>query len=246
MKVAIAQPTYLPWLGYFDLMDQVDAFVLLDSVQFEKQSWQQRNRIKTPIGLQWLTVPVGFHNRFGHQIRNIEIRDDEFARKHLRTIEVNYHRSPFFDPYFQELTKILLSYSSGRLVDLNARLIRWFCELLNIQTPILYSSAMNQDGRRSELLVNLCKALSADSYVSPLGSATYLLRDLESFRGIGIEITFQHYEHPVYRQHFPPFCPYASVVDLLLNEGPRSAQIIRQGRKVPLSPSQVGLLASSA
>jgi hypothetical protein len=246
MRVAIAQPTYLPWLGYFDLMDQVDAFVLLDSVQFEKQSWQQRNRIKTPIGLQWLTVPVAFHNRFGQQIRNVEIRDPEFARKHLRAIELNYRRSPFFDPYFQDLTKILLSYSAGRLVDLNARLIRWFCGLLDIQTPILYSSAMNQDGRRSELLVNLCKSLGADSYVSPLGSATYLLSDLESFRRIGIDITFQYYEHPVYRQRFPPFCPYASVVDLLLNEGPKSAHILRQGRKVSLFPSQVGLLASSA
>jgi hypothetical protein len=246
MRVAIAQPTYLPWLGYFDLMDQVDAFVLLDSVQFEKQSWQQRNRIKTPTGLQWLTVPVAFHNRFGQQIRNIEIRDPEFARKHLRAIELNYRRSPFFDPYFPELTKILLSCRSGHLVDLNARLIRWFCGLLNIQTPILYSSAMNQDGRRSELLLNLCTALGANAYVSPRGSATYLLSHLESFRTMGIEVTFQHYEHPVYRQRFLPFCPYASVVDLVLNEGPRSAEIIREGRNVSLLPSQLALFASSA
>jgi hypothetical protein len=246
MRVAIAQPTYLPWMGYFDLMDQVDAFVLLDSVQFEKQSWQQRNRIKTPIGLQWLTVPVAFHNRFGRQIRNIEIRESEFARKHLRAIELNYRRSPFFDPYFPEVTKILLSCSSGRLVDLNAHLIRWFCGLLDIQTPILYSSAMNQDGRRSELLVNLCNALGAGSYVSPLGSATYLLDDLESFRRMGIEVTFQYYEHPIYRQLFPPFCPYASVLDLLLNEGPKSAEIMRQGRKSSLFPPQVPLFASSA
>jgi len=87
MKIAISQPTYLPWLGYFDLIDQVDVFVLLDSVQFEKQSWQQRNRIKTPTGLQWLTVPVEFRGRLGQRIMEVIIRDDpDLPKKHLRAI----------------------------------------------------------------------------------------------------------------------------------------------------------------
>src|SRR5216684_6490113 len=108
VKVAISQPTYLPWLGYFDLMDQVDVFVLLDDVQFEKQSWQQRNRIKTPVGLQWLTVPVIFKGRFGQLIKDVEIRDPDFWRNHFRAIELNYRRSPFFDHYAEELRSCLM------------------------------------------------------------------------------------------------------------------------------------------
>src|SRR5438105_5642902 len=159
MKVAISQPTYLPWLGYFDLIDQVDSFVLLDSVQFEKQSWQQRNRIKTPTGLQWLTVPVIFNGRFGQHIRDVEIREPDFWRKHLRAIELNYRRTKYFDRYYPELSGLLSSQMSGAfLVELSGRIIQWFCEILGIQTKISYSSKMNQPGRRSELLVNLCRS----------------------------------------------------------------------------------------
>ncbi len=100
MRIAITQPTYLPWLGYFDLIDQVDTFVVLDTVQFERQSWQHRNRIKTSTGLQWLTVPVVFRDLLGQKILEVEIRDIEFRRKHLRGIEVNYARAPFFEEYF--------------------------------------------------------------------------------------------------------------------------------------------------
>src|SRR5579864_5457599 len=118
MKVAISQPTYLPWLGYLDLIDQVDTFVLLDNVQFEKQSWQQRNRIKTPTGLQWLTVPVIFKGRFGQHIQDVEIRED-FAAKHLRALELNYRRAQYFDQYFPALTTVLQEFGAGRhLADL--------------------------------------------------------------------------------------------------------------------------------
>ena len=104
MKIAISQPTYLPWIGYLDLIDQVETFVLLDNVQFERQSWQHRNRIKTPSGLHWLTVPVLFRGRFGQLINEVEIRDIEFWRNHLRAIELNYRRAPFFADYFDELS----------------------------------------------------------------------------------------------------------------------------------------------
>ena len=102
MKVAISQPTYLPWSGYFDLIDQVDVFILLDDVQFEKQSWQQRNRIKTPVGLQWLTVPVVFRGRLGQLIKDVEIRTADFCRDHCRAIELNYRRAEFFGTYFED------------------------------------------------------------------------------------------------------------------------------------------------
>ena len=240
MKVAINQPAYLPWLGYFDLMDQVDLFILLDSVQFEKQSWQQRNRIKTPVGLQWLTVPVVFRGHFGQEVKDVAIRDLEFGRKQLRSIELNYRKAQFFDRYFSKLPEFLQpGVATNRLAELNECLIRWFCEELGIHTPIVRASEVNQPGRRSELLINLCRAVGTDSYMSPIGSASYLLADLDLFSRAGIEVTFQHYEHPVYRQLFPPFCSHASVLDLLFNHGDESAGILRSGRKTALMPHEV-------
>jgi WbqC-like protein family len=239
VKVAISQPTYLPWLGYFDLIDQVDVFVLLDNVQFEKQSWQQRNRIKTPTGLQWLTVPVMFRGRFGQLIKDVEIRDAEFWRNHLRSIELNYRRSLFFDRYFEELSS-RLKYTPGVLLaELNGRLLEWFMSVLGIQTRVVVSSQLQQAGRRTELLANICASLGADQYISPLGSAGYLLEEGNMLLDKGVGFVFQHYEHPEYCQLFPPFLPYASLLDLIFNEGERSLEILRSGRRPSFSERQV-------
>jgi hypothetical protein len=246
MKIAIAQPTYLPWLGYFDLIDQVDAFVILDSVQFEKQSWQQRNRIKTPTGLQWLTVPVLFRGRFGQLIHDVEIRDCEFWRNHLRAIELNYRRAPFFEDYFHELSLRFRCSAGSRLVDLNLRLIEWFMSVLGIRTPLFFSSRLGLSGRRTELLAKICAWLGATEYISPLGSADYLLREIDLLESRSIEVLFQNYRHPQYVQMFPPFVPYASILDLIFNEGERSLEIVRSGRRSPLLPSQVKFESGSA
>jgi hypothetical protein len=239
MRIAISQPAYLPWLGYFDLMEQVDTFVLLDSVQFEKQSWQQRNRIKTPSGLQWLTVPVVFRGHFGQRICEVDIRDPEFHRQHLRAIELNYRRAPFFQQYFPELSEILHGFSSQKLSALTQQLIVWFAGKFGIRTKVLRSSDLEALGRRSELLVSLCQLLRAESYLSPLGSAVYLLDELARFSAAGIDVAFQHYEHPEYRQLFPPFQSHASVLDLIFNEGPNSLAILRSGRRPAFTPGEV-------
>jgi hypothetical protein len=242
VKIAIAQPTYLPWLGYFDLLDQVDQFVLLDSVQFEKQSWQQRNRIKTPSGLQWLTVPVVFRGRLDQQIADVEIREPDFWRNNLRAIELNYRRAPFFDRYFNELSELIQSESAPlNLCRLNLAILGWLAGGLGIKTPMLRSSEMSVQGKRTSLLVEICSSLGANAYLSPLGSAAYLLSELLLMTDRGIEVTFQQYEHPVYQQLFPPFQPYASVLDLLFNEGDRATEIIRSGRRQPASPEQVAV-----
>lgn len=242
MKIAISQPTYLPWIGYFDMMDQVDKFVLLDSVQFEKRSWQQRNRIKTPSGLQWLTVPVLFRGCFGQMVHEIKICDPQELSKHLRGIELNYRRAPYFENYFPSL-KSILERCQGTLCDLNIQLIRWICRELGISTPIMRSSSMNLDGTRSRLLVNICNGLGAKSFFSAFGSSVYLLDDLSIFKDEEISVTFHNYIHPEYRQLFPPFIPYASVLDLLFNEGLKSMEIIRSGRRAALLPSQVAVNA---
>ncbi len=240
MKIAIAQPTYLPWLGYFDLLDQVDKFVLLDTVQFEKQSWQQRNRIKTPTGLQWLTVPVIFRGRLGQRIVDVEIREPEFWRDHLRAIELNYRRAPFFDKYFSAVNELLRAASSSpRLADFTIGLFGWLMETLGITTPIVRSSDLGVSGKRTQLLAEICGVLGATTYISPLGSADYLLSELTILTDRGIDVVFQHYEHPQYRQMFPPFEAHASVLDLLFSEGENSLSIIRSGRRSPFAPSEV-------
>jgi len=242
VKIAIAQPTYLPWLGYFDLLDQVDKFVLLDTVQFEKQSWQQRNRIKTPAGLLWLTVPVVFRGRLTQRIVDVEIREADFWRDHLRAVELNYRRAPSFAEYFPALSDLLPSASAGlRLAELNIGLLRWLAEELGIRTPIVRSSELAAQGKRTDLLAEICNLSGATTYISPLGSADYLLKELTILTGRGVDVVFQHYEHPSYRQLFPPFQAHASTLDLLFNEGESALAIIRSGRRAPLAPSEVAL-----
>jgi hypothetical protein len=242
VKVAIAQPTYLPWLGYFDLLDQVDKFVLLDTVQFEKQSWQQRNRIKTPTGLLWLTVPVIFKGRFGQLIVDVEIREAEFWRDHLRAVELNYRRAPFFDMYYPAWSELLRSSSAGlRLAETTIGLFRWLAEQLGIKTPIVRSSELAVYGKRTDLLAEICRVLGGTTYISPLGSAEYLLEDLPILTGRAIDVVFQRYEHPSYRQLFPPFQTHASALDLLFNEGENALPIIRSGRRTPFAPAEVAL-----
>jgi len=239
VKIAIAQPTYLPWLGYFDLMDQVDQFVLLDSVQFEKQSWQQRNRIKTPTGLQWLTIPVVFRGKLGQRIADVEIREPEFWRDHVRAIELNYRRAPHFQRYFEEFSQLLQTEaSSANLSHLTVGLLRWFVRILGIRTPMIRSSELIVRGKRTELLAEICSSLGATDYLSPLGSAQYLLSELALLTVGNVKVTFQHYEHPVYKQTFPPFLSYASALDLLFNEGGDSLEIIRSGRRQPYLPEE--------
>jgi len=239
VKIAISQPTYLPWLGYFDLIDQADLFVLLDDVQFERRSWQQRNRIKTPIGLQWLTVPVMFHGRFSQFLKDVEIRDAEFSRIHLRAVEQNYRRSRFFDRYYADLGACLQCNAGALHADLNLRLLEWLTSAMGIRTRLVHSAGLQQTGRRTELLANICARVGADQYISPLGSAGYLLEEGNVMADRAIALAFQHYEHPEYAQLFPPFQAYASVLDLIFNEGERSLEILRSGRRHPFSTLQV-------
>lgn len=242
MKIAISQPTYLPWIGYFDLIDQVDLFVLLDSVQFEKRSWQQRNRIKTPAGLQWLTIPVVSRGKREQRIAEVNVSEADFWRDHLRTIDLNYRRAPFFGNYFESLSQQLERESGGgNLSRITIGIIEWFKDSLGIKTPTVRSSTLPVDGKRTELLANICVSLGADEYLSPLGSAEYLVGELPLMTSKGIEVTFHHYEHPVYQQLYPPFQPYACALDLLFNEGEGALDIIRSGRRPSFSPQQAAI-----
>jgi len=226
--VAIMQPTYLPCLGYFDLVDRSDVFVFLDSVQFDKRSWQQRNRIKTSTGELMLTVPVLTKGRFDQKICDVIIdKSQKFEKKHFSSIRSNYKKSKYYKLYIQELEKIFNSKIS-KLTDLNMRLIEWLSSKLGVNTKFVYSSKLDASGSKTELLINICNEINANHYLSPAGSKKYIDEN-NLFVKSGIRLSYQNYKHPTYNQLFGDFIPYMSVIDLLFNEGKKSLEIIRRG-----------------
>ena len=226
--IAIMQPTYLPWLGYFDLINRSDVFVFLDSVQFDKRSWQQRNRIKTPNGELMLTVPVLTKGRSDQKICDVMIDiSQKFEKKHFNSIYSNYKKSIFFKYFDVELEEIYKN-EINKLVDLNIRLIEWLSSKLGINTKFVYSSQLDTDGSKTELLVNICKIINADHYISPAGSKEYIDQN-NLFIKSGIKLSYQNYKHPTYSQLFGDFIPYMSVIDLLFNEGKKSLELIKSG-----------------
>lgn len=234
------QPTYLPWIGYFDLIDQADVFVFLDTVQFEKQTWQQRNRIRTANGLEWITVPVYIKGRFGQPIRDVSIRTTEFPGKHIRALRQHYAKTAYCSEYLPELEGILASARSDpSLARLNVTLIRWLADRLDIGCRFTFASELAAEGSRSMRLVAILKELGATRYLSPRGSLDYLREDRHMFEEAGIPIVVQNYVHPEYRQRYASFEPGASALDLLFNEGPAAAAIMRSGRRPCLPMDEV-------
>lgn len=243
MRIAILQPTYLPWLGWFDIADQVDSLVILDDVAFSKQSWQQRNRLRTPQGLEYVTVPARTAGRMGQPILEVEIADARFASRLERTVSGNYGRAPYYDAIFPSFcTALRTATETGNLSKLNTGLIDWFCDELGITTRRFNSSELDVNGKRGDYVAALCETLEADDYLSPAGAEAYLLEDRVAFDNRGIKVWLQEYRHPEYRQVFKPFIPYASTLDLLFNEGPHAMEIIRSGR---LAPRALGEMAAS-
>lgn len=230
-RVAIMQPTYLPWCGYFGLMHAVDVFVLLDSVQFARRSWQQRNQIKAVNGAQWLSVPVLSKGKRDQLISEVEIdKTDNFALAHRKTIEMSYAKTPFFKAYADQLLP-LLDNPSPRLADLTISLILWLKSQLGITTQVLRSSELGGIGAKGELLASLCQELGASSYISPPGSKDYL-DETDAFEKIGVPVKYYEFKHPQYPQPFGDFIPYMSTIDMLFNCGDRSLSLIESGTEV--------------
>lgn len=217
MKVAIMQPTYLPWLGYFDMMARVDVFVLLDNVQFEKASWQQRNRIKTSQGELMLTIPVR-KGPVERLIAETEINlDTRFGATHAKSLQTAYGKAPFGHDYLPQLTGLVKS-GTPLLGAFNESLIRWIADALGITTQIVRGTDLGATGRRTELTVAQCLELGATHYLAAGGSLEYTSRE-PGFAAHGITVEYHTYPHPEYPQLHGTFIPYLSAVDALLNVG---------------------------
>jgi hypothetical protein len=225
VTVVVLQPGYLPWLGFFDQMQRCDVFVFYDDVQFDKGGWRHRNRIKLPGGAHWLTVPVRHEGR--QRILDVEIdNSSKWARKHISTIRQAYAKTDYLQRYLPELEN-LLERRWERIADLDIAIVNLMCSWLGLHRQIVRSSEIQVQGARTERLLNLCLHFGANRYLTGDTARTYL--DVEAFAQHGIEVQWQDYRHPTYKQQHGDFIPYLSALDLLLNCGDESAAIIASG-----------------
>src|ERR1700679_1446599 len=180
--VAMAQPTFLSWAGWFDLAAQVDLLIVLDDVAFSKQSWQQRNRIRTPEGLSYVTVPIHSAGRLGQRIIDTELAGDAFIEKLIRTVSQNYARAAHFSRYFADFCTVFKeSAAAGKLAGLNCGLIEWLAVQLGVTTPRVHSGELAVEGKGGALFAKLCEHVGGSRYVSPVGAEEYLLADRAEF-----------------------------------------------------------------
>ena len=224
MIVAVHQPQYLPWLGYFDKIDQADVFCFLDNVQYKKNEWQNRNRIKTSQGRQWITVPVLY--RFPQKINEVTINNAvNWKRKHLQALITNYTKAPYFQKHIN-FFEDTYSRSWECLSELNIYLVENLCKKLNIQpkATVLASNLSLRDDP-TDRLIDICRSLGGDTYLSGQAGIDYM--NMERFKENGIKVIVQDFKHPEHTQCYGDFLTHLSVIDLLFNCGPDSLQILK-------------------
>jgi hypothetical protein len=217
LRVGIVQSAYMPWRGFFDFIQSSDLFVIYDDVQYSKGTWRNRNRLKTPRGLRWLTVPV--HAHVDLTIEEVKIAQSDhkpWQPAHRRLLEESLRPAPHFEEA-RALWEEAVSVSDPTISVLNVRLIRIICDYLDIKTPIVMSSTYPVEGVRSERLVRLLTKLGASTYLSGPTAAEYLDEDL--FRDRGIRLEYKSYVYPPYPQLWGPFESGVSVLDLIANVG---------------------------
>jgi len=229
MLVTIHQPNYLPWPGFFNKWMQSDAFVILDTVQFHKNDWQNRNRIKTANGALWLSVPV--HFCFPDPICKVQVANMRWAKKQLASIKQSYAKAPFFAAYWPEIEAVL-SASWQYLRDMNVALIKLIGPMLGCKAPLYLASELPvTECDPTMRLIKLCKALQADAYLSGSEGRNYLVQ--EQFQRHDVALWFQQVTPPLYPQLHGDFIACLSVLDLLFNVGDEAGEIVRQmGGKV--------------
>lgn len=224
--VGIHQPEYLPWMGFLNKLANSDAFVLLDNVQYRRNYFQNRNRIRTATGWSWLTVPVK-KAPLETPIMDIEVDDSKlWGETHLKGLSQNYSKAPHFREH-EEFLNRLYAEKWNKLAELNVWIIRYIADSLGIQTEIILASKLRANGTSSELLLGICKELGAETYLSGRFGRDYL--DERLFEEAGIGVVYQDFHHPMYRQVYEPFVPDLAGVDLLFNCGAEGIELVCDG-----------------
>jgi len=225
MIVAIHQPEYLPWLGFFKKMMNVELFVFLDDVQFRKKGWQNRNRIRINDGTALLSIPVHTHSY--PKINEVTIDNEKnWSIRHKKSILYNYARAPYFDE-IKDFIESIFEKKFQYLLDLNTEIIKFIMNELEIKSKIVFSSELEISKKGSDRVIDICKAVGADHYITGTFWAESNLR-VEEFKKSNIDIEFQKFQHPIYKQIHGEFIPEMSIIDLLFNEGRKEAKKILQ------------------
>lgn len=224
-RVVMTQSNYIPWRGYFDMVDRADVVVLYDDAQYTRRDWRNRNKIKTANGSKWLTIPVKVKGRYHQRIHETEIAD-LWAAGHWSSIQQAYRTAPHFETeggFLADLYQQAARFT--HLSEVNRFLLEALCRRLGIQTRFIDSTAFELVGSKSEKLLNVCVELGASSYLSGPAAKDYL--DVELFDGEGIDVEWMSFDYPDYQQLHGEFVGAVSVVDLLMNTGPAALDHIR-------------------
>jgi hypothetical protein len=225
-RVAILQSNYIPWKGYFDVINMVDEFVLFDTAQYTRRDWRNRNRIKTHAGPAWLTIPVAVKGRYLQAIQETEISDPSWNERHWKTLVHSYSLAPHFDAYRARFEGLYLGCQEKLLSRINYRFLVTICEILGIRTHLSWSMEHPQIQGKTERLVEWCKGLKGTEYLSGPAAKGYI--DESLFARAGITLRYIDYSgYPEYTQLYPPFDHAVSILDLIFNEGPNATRFMK-------------------
>ncbi len=217
MKVAILQSNYIPWKGYFDIINMVDLFIFHDDLQYTSGDWRNRNKIKTPSGLEWLTIPCGVSEK--RLICEVKLQDKSWQKKHWAKIETSYKKAPYFAEFAPFFKDIYLGRSRESLSELNQYTIQKIArEILGTKTIFEDSRKYNLEHKKAERVLELLKKCGATHYISGPSAKDYLTQEM--FDGIGITLEWMEYGgYPLYEQLYPPFEHAVTILDLIFNTG---------------------------
>jgi len=228
-KAAIIQSNYIPWKGYFDIINKADEFIIYDHVQYTKNDWRNRNKIKTHQGIQWFTIPV--NGSVSQKICEVFVFNNSWRRKHWSTLMQEYGKSPFFKDYKDIFEKLYLGSNEENLSKINYEFIKAVNEILGIKARITHSMDYNLVGDKVEKLVEICTKVNANTYISGPSAKSYLNEQI--FNESGIQVEWMEYEnYPEYNQLYPPFYHAVSILDLIFNEGLNAVNFMKSFNKM--------------
>ncbi|XVQ82594.1 WbqC family protein [Microbispora siamensis] len=224
-RVAIVQSNYIPWKGYFSLIDHVDEFMLFDDVQYTDRDWRNRNRIKTATGLKWLSVPLRRGPR-SQLINEVTVSDAGWPAAHWRILAQEYRKAPCFGQVAPTLESLYMTCDGTSLSEINRHFLEGICSLLGIEAGFTRSADYGATGSKTERLVDLCLKAGADEYLTGPAARAYL--DESLFREAGIEVLWFDYSgYAEYPQLHPPFEHGVTVLDLIFNTGPAAGEYMK-------------------
>lgn len=223
-RLGCIQPSYIPWRGYFHIIQRSDVFVFHEDIQYTKQDWRNRNQVKTEAGLRWLTVPVQRQTSKGTIAEVLIDHTDPWNKKHWRIIEQAYRTAPYFAqyrPFFEDL----YNRHWDRLMDLDIAFTEGICDLLGIRTEFVLSSSLHLTGVKTDRLIQMCQKLHITDYLSGPAARDYI--EMDKFEAIGVRVEYQNYDYPDYPQLHGAFEPHVSIIDLLFNCGDTALEYLR-------------------